>query len=216
MDAHRIYDKGLTIVNLCNSSSVFLTWGPALLICYGSHATLIRHWSESFLVITFYPGGNAWGIRDTKRLTFALEYLKWMVSFWPRVCALEWWLWCSQAVLEYAAWSLVWTVKSCFVILDRIKNFIGDHFSKLQHGPAKFQHFWQFRQKFDNWKIEVSLTAPVLMTSKGVTVSPLSLPGQASLPISKIDTAYQYHRTVPKSLPQGARYTFGAYQNWRN
>jgi len=28
------------------------------------------------------------------------------------------------------------------------------HLSKLQRVPAKFQCFWQFRQKFDNWKIE--------------------------------------------------------------
>jgi len=47
--------------------------------------------------------------------------------------------------------------------------------------------------------------------------------GQASLPTSKIDTAYQYHRIVSKTLPQGARYTFGGYhytfggyQNWSN
>jgi len=45
---------------------------------------------------------------------------------------------------------------------------------------------------------------------------PVRLLGQASLPISKIDTAYQYHRTVSKTLPQGTRYTFGGYQNWSN
>jgi len=38
---------------------------------------------------------------------------------------------------------------------------------------------------------------------------PVPLLGQASLPISKIDPAYQYHRTVSTTLPQGARYTFG-------
>jgi len=35
--------------------------------------------------------------------------------------------------------------------------------------------------------------------------------GQASLPITKMDIAYQYHKTVSKTLPQGARYTFGGY-----
>jgi len=40
------------------------------------------------------------------------------------------------------------------VILGILKNFIGDHLSKLQRVPAKFQRFWQFRQKFDNWKVE--------------------------------------------------------------
>jgi len=40
------------------------------------------------------------------------------------------------------------------VILGGIKHFIGDHSSKLQRMPAKFQRFWQFTQKFHNWKIE--------------------------------------------------------------
>jgi len=35
---------------------------------------------------------------------------------------------------------------------------------------------------------------------------PVRLLGQASLPTSKIDTAYQYHRTVSKTAPHGARY----------
>jgi len=40
------------------------------------------------------------------------------------------------------------------VILGSLKNFIGDHLSKLQRVLAKFQRFWQFRHKFHNWKIE--------------------------------------------------------------
>jgi len=56
--------------------------------------------------------------------------------------------------LNMLACSLVWKVKSCFVILGNLKNSIGDHVSKLQHVPAKFQRFWQFRHKFDYWKIE--------------------------------------------------------------
>jgi len=43
---------------------------------------------------------------------------------------------------------------------------------------------------------------------------PVPLLVQASLHITKIDIAYQYHRTVSKPLPQGARYTHGGYQNW--
>jgi len=44
------------------------------------------------------------------------------------------------------ACSLLWKLKSCFVILGYLSNFIGDHLPKLQRVPAKFQHFWQFRQ----------------------------------------------------------------------
>jgi len=39
MDAHIIYD--LTVVHLFKC---ILNLGPALLICYGPRATLIRHW----------------------------------------------------------------------------------------------------------------------------------------------------------------------------
>jgi len=47
-----------------------------------------------------------------------------------------------------------WKVKSCFVIVGSLNNFIGNHLSKLQHVPAKFQRFWQFRQKLFNFKIQ--------------------------------------------------------------
>jgi len=80
-----------------------------------------------------------------------------------------------DAVSQYwnmLACSLGWKVKSCFVISGSLKNFIVDHLSKLQCVPAKFQRFWQFRQKFDNnWKLKGSLIAPVLITSKSVTGS---------------------------------------------
>jgi len=49
-----------------------------------------------------------------------------------------------DAVIQYwnmLACCLVRKVKSCFVILGSLKKFIGDHLSKLQHVPTKFQLF---------------------------------------------------------------------------
>jgi len=79
-----------------------------------------------------------------------------MISFWPReaddLCA-----WGVVVVMQSVSTAnmlacslIVLKVKSCFVILGSLNNFIGDHLSKLQRVPAKFQRFWQFRQKFDN------------------------------------------------------------------
>jgi len=40
------------------------------------------------------------------------------------------------------------------VIVGSLNNFIGDHLSKLQHVPAKFQRFWQFKEKSFNLRIQ--------------------------------------------------------------
>jgi len=63
-----------------------------------------------------------------------------MVSFWPkeadRLC--EWGVVVvMQSVSTGICWpvALVEKVKSCFVILGSLKNFIGDHLSKMQQVP---------------------------------------------------------------------------------
>ena len=53
----------------------------------------------------------------------------------------EWWLWLMQSVsTETPCWSVAlvigWKVESCFVSLDSLNNFIGDHLLKLEHVPA--------------------------------------------------------------------------------
>ena len=65
-------------------------------------------------------------------------------------------------------------------------------------------------------KLKGSLIAPGFDDVQKCNGLPVPLHGQASLPTIKFDTAYQYHRTVSKTLPQGARDTFGRHQTWSN
>jgi len=76
-----------------------------------------------------------WGICDIRRVTCGLEKANgiflakrsgWIVHMGSGGC---------NAVSQYwnmLACSLGWKVKNCYVILGSLKNFIGDHLSKMQ------------------------------------------------------------------------------------
>ena len=134
----------------------YIVWPQLLAIVLRVHVDQ----SESFLVVNLVII-NPWemSLRDLWHKTY---------NVWLRVS--EWYLFGQEKRMDCAHmgggcdpvspyWdmltcSLVWKAKSCFVILGSLNNFTGDHFSRLQRVPAKFQRFWQVKQKFDNWKIE--------------------------------------------------------------
>ena len=144
-------------------------------------------------------------VSKTKKTTFISKTLSfWIVRMGIGGC---------DAVSQYwdmLACILGWNVKSWFVILGRLKNFIWDHLSKLRHVPAKFQRFWQLGRSLITEKMKSSLIAPVLMTSKSVTGSPCRyldkrycLSTKSTLPINIIELCRKLCHREQQGLREG-------------
>jgi len=119
-----------------------------------------------------------------------------------------------DAVSQYwnmLACGLAWELKaaSWFQVVWRI--LLGIICQSWNVCLANFNVFGNLGRKFVTEKLKGSLIAPVELQK--CTGLPMPLLGWVSLPISKIDTAYQYHRTVSNTLSQGTRV---AARRWRH